>query len=112
MLIYPYVTPRFDPDKWVLHAILQARAEQMPDRPFLQWTDASEPLSFREVDKLTNRIANGLANRGVKKGDLVALFLPNCIEYIFLWISLSKLGAVEVTIGEPFSGNFLRHPIR
>jgi len=52
-----------------------------------QWT-------FKEVDAITNRIANGLIEMGVKKGDRVTLFLPNCAEAIFFYFGIMKMGAI------------------
>lgn len=52
-----------------------------------QWT-------FSEVNVVINRIANGLKELGVKRGDRVTLFLPNCAEAIFFLFGVTKLGAI------------------
>ena len=92
-------------------ALLEHRAQNLADAPFLQWTDSGSPLSFANVNESVNRIAHGLAARGVRKGDLVALFLPNSLEYVLIWFALNKLGAVEVTLGDSLKSSFLRHPL-
>lgn len=112
MQTFPHFEPTFPRDAWVLPHILEHHAASRPDAPFLQWTDASAPLSFAEVNARANRLAHGFAALGIAKGDKVALFLPNCLEYPLLWFALNKLGAAEVTIGDSFRGQFLRHPLQ
>ncbi len=83
----------------------------MPDRPCISWTDAGEVYSFSKANAEANRLARGFAKRGVKAGDLVVLFLPNCLEYVLSWWALAKLGAAEVTVGDSYKGQVLRHQI-
>src|SRR3546814_8855531 len=43
---------------------------------------------------------------------MVAILLPNCLDYVFSWFALSKLGAIEVAISDAYKGPFLAHPFR
>ena len=109
MLTYPHFEPHFPTKDWMLPTILEHQAVQRADRPCLSWEDGGRPYSFAEVNAIANRLARGFAREGVRKGDFVVLFLPNCIEYVFAWFALQKLGAVEVTVGDNYKGEFLRH---
>lgn len=100
----------YDPGQRVLPKILADKAATVPDRPYLQYQDGPE-VSYREVDLMTNRIANGLSALGVKKGDKVALLLPNSLEAIYLWFGCNKLGVVDVPINLANKGWFLSHVI-
>lgn len=51
-------------------------------------------FSFRELDALSNRVANGLVASGVQPGDRVSLFGPNCWEWIVSYYGILKSGAV------------------
>jgi long-chain acyl-CoA synthetase len=51
-------------------------------------------LSFRELDALSNRVANGLVASGVQPGDRVGLFGPNCWEWVVAYYGIAKTGAV------------------
>jgi long-chain acyl-CoA synthetase len=51
-------------------------------------------FSFRELDALSNRVANGLTAGGVKPGDRVTLFGPNCWEWLVSYYGIAKTGAV------------------
>jgi len=111
MLIYPHFEPHFERSMWVLPRILERQSIVFADHPFLSWTDEGEPLSFAQVNERVNSLAHGLAAEGVKKGDAVILYLPNCIEFVLTWFALNKLGAVEVPIGDIQKGMFLQHQI-
>jgi len=54
----------------------------------------SQRLSFRDLDALSNRVANGLVASGVQPGDRVSLFGPNCWEWIVSYYGIVKAGAV------------------
>src|SRR5690606_22469815 len=55
------------------------------------------------------RIANGLAQLGLKKGDRLAIVLPNCAEFVPLWFAAAKLGAVEVPVNPDLKGPLLNY---
>jgi long-chain acyl-CoA synthetase len=51
-------------------------------------------LTFTDLDKLSNRLANGLVSLGVKPGDRVTLYSSNCWEWIVSYYGALKAGAV------------------
>jgi crotonobetaine/carnitine-CoA ligase len=109
---YAEFLPEFCPKDWTLGRILELQVDRNGDRPFLSWTDAGAPMSYRQVNLLVNRLAYGFRRSGVSKGDRVAIFGPNSLEYVYSYLALAKLGAVEVAIGEGSKGAFLEHQIR
>lgn len=112
ILTYPHFEPTFPQDMWVLPRILEHQAVKRADRPFLQWTDEGEPLTYRQVNAQVNRIAHGLTASGVRKGDIVVLYLPNSLEFVLTWFALQKIGAIEAPVGEMQRGAFLEHQIK
>jgi long-chain acyl-CoA synthetase len=54
----------------------------------------SRRFSFRELDELSNRVANGLVSSGVQPGDRVSLFGPNSWEWLVSYYGIVKVGAV------------------
>jgi crotonobetaine/carnitine-CoA ligase len=62
----------------------------------------NEEVSFTTLHEMSGKAANAFKNLGIKKGDKVALFLPNCKEFVYAWIGLNKLGALMVPINTFF----------
>src|SRR4051812_12546078 len=83
-----------------LHATLQEAARAFPDRPWLRFEDAS--WSYAEGDALTDNIARGLVQQGVRPGDRVALLFTNCPEMVFCYFACFKVGAVAVPLNTRF----------
>ncbi len=55
-------------------------------------------ISFKELKNASDSIANYLVSYGVKKGDRVGIFLPNCWEYVAILFAIAKVAAVAVPI--------------
>ena len=53
-------------------------------------------LTYRALDAAVDRLAAGLARRGLKKGDRVALMLPNGDPFVVALLAAARLGAVCV----------------
>jgi crotonobetaine/carnitine-CoA ligase len=99
-----------DRTKWVLPNILRQRAEELGDKPFLQFGDNS-PYSFAQTNLLANRIANGLTRLGVKKGEKVSVYMPNSSDYVLTWFGILKMGGVMVPINTAYKMDFLQYII-
>ncbi len=76
--------------------ILESRAKKHPGKP--AYTFRGLPISFLELKDKSFRLANGLKNSGVKKGDKVAVYLPNWPEYIYSYLAVWSLGATCVPL--------------
>jgi carnitine-CoA ligase len=96
-------------DDLVFHYRLARQADRTPDRALLR--EGDRRLSYAEVDATTNGIGRGLANLGVRKRDTVLVMLPSGIDFVLLWLGLSKIGAILVPINEAYRGNVLLHQV-
>ena len=93
-----------------LGQIIEDKADACGDKGFLQYEEGKE-VTYREVNEIANRVANGLLKLGVEKGDKIALFLPNSLECVYLWFGVSKAGAIDVPINLANKGHFFSHQI-
>jgi fatty-acyl-CoA synthase len=80
-------------DVW---ALLADWAGQTPDMPALLHGDRA--ISFAELAERALRVAQGLADLGVGRGDRVALWLPNVPAYLLLCFACARLGAIAVAV--------------
>ena len=71
-----------------------------------------ESWTFQHLDEYANRIANYFLGQGLKKGDVVALFMENCPEYVGTWLGLSKIGVVSAFVNYNLREQSLVHSIK
>ncbi len=76
--------------------VLPTAAQRFGDRTAL--TVGDRTFSFDDLEELSNRAANGLVADGVQPGDRVALYGPNCWEWLVAYYGIAKTGAVVIPI--------------
>ncbi len=83
-----------DPRSWEVNFVdaVKPAFERFSDRAALAFMGTE--ITFRELDKLSNRFADMLIKNGFKKGDLVGINLPNIPEYVIAWLGTLKAGCV------------------
>ncbi len=69
-------------------------------------------LNYRELNTLSDKFAAALANLGVKKGDRVALILPNMPQHTIAYFGVLKAGAVVVNTNPTYPANELEPLMR
>lgn len=69
-------------------------------------------LTYQDLDRDSNRMANTLKNLGVKKGDRVILFLPKSLLFVVAHLALQKMGAVGVPLNPGFKKSEMEYLIR
>jgi acyl-CoA synthetase (AMP-forming)/AMP-acid ligase II len=79
---------------------LRERARMHPDRPVVLFY--GKELTFAQLDDLSNRFASFLAAQGLKKGDRVAVLLPNCPQFLIAFYGILKLGCIHVPVNPLF----------
>lgn len=88
-------------------AVAQARQHGLGDllrRTALRYPDklavvaGERRVTFAQFDVAVNRVAHALADRGLGKGDRLALLSHNCWEYAVLVFATAKLGVVLVPV--------------
>src|SRR5262249_19328256 len=68
-----------------------------------------ERYTYRQLDALANRFAAWGDAQGLKRGDTVALLLPNRAEYVPAWMGLAKIGVATALINNNLTGAALAH---
>ena len=92
-----------------LASVLRRRVNHCPDKPWIVTAESS--YSYRQMDQLSGRLAQGMINQGIKFGDTVLIILPNIEEFILTWCGISKIGAIEVPVNVHNRGNPLSYLI-
>lgn len=87
--------------------LFEAVAAAVPGRIAIQ-SDAGD-ITYADLDERTDRLATGLANRGIVAGDRIGLYLMNGPEYLEGFIAACKLGAVPFNVNYRYGAEELRY---
>lgn len=80
------------------------------DRPALEFAGATH--TFGDLDRSSNRLAHLFAARGLRAGDRVAVYLPNGLPLIHVYLACVKLGLIFVPINILYRGREIAHILR
>lgn len=93
-----------------LDGLLRSAVRQYPDQPAIVFFD--HEISYRELDALVDRLAAGLQDLGLRKGDRVSLFMPNCPQIIIAYEAVWRCGAVAVPSNPLYTAAEFAHQTR
>lgn len=104
-----HIDPRMPaPAECVQRYLLERHAAEQPDKVFAVWPDG-DSWTYAETLERTIRTAHALAGLGVKQGDRVMVWMPNCAEALRVWFGLNYLGATFVPMNISYRGSLLSH---
>lgn len=92
-----------------LFRFLESAARRHPHQRAIIFYDHA--LSYRDLNEAVNRLANALIELGVKKGDRVAILLPNSPQMVIAYYAALKAGAIAVSMNPLFSADELAQQI-
>ncbi|KAH7423082.1 hypothetical protein KP509_12G038600 [Ceratopteris richardii] len=95
------------PDHLPVAKYCMERAHDIADKPcLLQNTEGEKSFyTYGEVEISARRIASGLLNMGIKKGDTIMLLLPNSVEFVLFFMGAAMAGVVITTCNPFFTKN-------
>lgn len=91
----------------VVYQLLRRQAARYKNREFLRFNE--QAFGYEDCDVASDRVAKGLQDIGLVKGDKVGIIMGNRPEFLFPWFRLSKLGAVEVPLNTAHRGDLLTY---
>jgi len=69
-------------------------------------------LTYRELDRLSSACAAAFRSLGVRRGDRVALLLPNCPQFLIAQFAAWKIGAIVAPLNPMYTEQELEGPLR
>ena len=103
-----YSTP--PPAKRPLYSLLTDSAREHPGNTCLHYQ--GRDFTYAQVDELSSRFASALLSLGVKRGDRVAIFLPNTPQLVFAYFGVLKAGGVLVMCNPVYKERELEYQLR
>jgi long-chain acyl-CoA synthetase len=93
-----------------LFQVLDDAARDYPSQVYTIFNDATR--TYAQVKDTADRIANFLHAKGIRKGDRVAIFLPNLPHYPAIYFGILKAGAVCVTCNPLYTAGELNYQLK
>src|SRR5438105_7744615 len=105
---YPDVTvPEVPLTQFVLEG-----AEALGDKPALIDGPTGRTLTFRQFAGVVRTVAAALHERGLRKGDVFAIFCPNVPEFAVMFHAVALLGGVNTTINSLFTADDVAYQLK
>lgn len=92
--------------------LLDQTAAKYPDKDALVNVQRKQRYTYRELQDICNKVAKGFMKLGVKKGDNVAIWATNVVEWVFALFGAAKIGAVVVTVNTNYRSHELEYLLR
>jgi long-chain acyl-CoA synthetase len=83
-----------------LGEVLRKAAAESPDSVALSYFGTQ--VTFKQLDQLVDKFAEALQDLGIKKGDRVAIYLPNIPQFVIGYYGALRIGAIVVALSPLF----------
>ncbi|MDG7010722.1 MAG: long-chain fatty acid--CoA ligase [Nitrososphaerota archaeon] len=98
------------PEPRPLYSLLTESAKAHPSNRCIHYQ--GRDFSYSQVDEISSRFASALVSLGMKKGDRVAIFLPNVPQLVFAYFGILKAGGVVVMCNPIYKERELEYQIK
>jgi fatty-acyl-CoA synthase len=71
--------------------------------------DRERRLSYVDLSRLAQRYARWGLAQGLTRGDVVCLYMPNCVDYLAVWAGLNRIGVIVALVNSQLVGAALLH---
>jgi len=92
-----------------LQELLMKSAREFPEKTAILYFDKG--MTYRELNNLSDKFAAALDGLGVKKGDKVAIFLPNIPQFVISYYGIVKTGAIVTAISPLYKEREVEHQL-
>ena len=90
-----------------LYQALATVVSSYPDREVLVFDEAR--VTYRELGQRVDALAAGLHQLGLKKGEKVAVILPNCPEFAYCFFAVGQAGGIFVPMNPLYRQREIKH---
>ena len=92
-----------------LYGLLEESSRKYPDSPCTIFKGAV--ITYQQMNELTDRLAAGIAELGIKKGDRVGIFMPNTPQFVLTFFAILKAGGIVVSINPLYKPKEIIHQV-
>ena len=109
---YPAGTPaEIDPDEYTsIKQLIELSFSQFPQRT--AYIQMEQRYSYAQLDHYSAQFATWLQQRGLRKGDRIAIMLPNVVQYPLVMFGALRAGLTVVNTNPLYTASELEHQLR
>jgi long-chain acyl-CoA synthetase len=104
-----FVPEHIDYPRTTLPQALEETAQKRPDYVSIIFKDTK--ITYKEYTDAVKRFANALKGLGVKKGDRVAIHLPNCPQFLISYAATLWIGGIVVPCNPVYTAREMEHQL-
>jgi long-chain acyl-CoA synthetase len=90
-----------------INDLLDKQVEKYAEKNLMWFLDTW--MTYKEFQDYVKKFATALTNLGIKKGDVVAMHLPNCFQYVITYYAATRIGAVATGINPTYQPMEILH---
>jgi len=92
-----------------INELLDEQVKKYAERNFIWFLDTW--ITYKQFQDYVKSLARSLDNLGIKKGDVVAMHLPNCVQYLIGYYAITRIGAVASGINPTYQPIEILHQL-
>ncbi|MBY9010162.1 MAG: acyl--CoA ligase, partial [Candidatus Lokiarchaeota archaeon] len=96
-------------DEKTINQFLDAQVEKFSDQNFIWFLETW--VTYRQFHDYVLSLATALHDLGVKKGDVVAMLMGNCIQYVVSYFAITRIGAIASGINPTYKPLEILHQL-
>ena len=100
-----------DPQGRFIHNVILESCALFPNKTALIDTSCNRRISYSEYAELVERLARGLAAAGLRPGEVIAIYLPNCWEFCALYHAATLAGAAPTLLNPSYREREVRYQL-
>ncbi|MHA1688075.1 MAG: AMP-binding protein, partial [Promethearchaeota archaeon] len=103
------VPKNYDFPEKTLNQLLDEQVEKYADKNVMWFLDTW--MTYKEFQDYVKALATGLSQLGIKKGDVVAMHLGNCFQYVIGYYAITRIGAIASGINPTYQPMEILHQL-
>ena len=104
------VSKNYEFPEITLHEMFSEAARKFGQSRVMWFLDTY--MTFAEMERHVNSLATALHNLGIRKGDVVALVLPNSFQYVISYYACARIGAIVTGVNPTYKPGEVLHQFR
>ncbi|XP_043266982.1 medium-chain acyl-CoA ligase ACSF2, mitochondrial isoform X2 [Venturia canescens] len=98
--------------EWTTGKLLESAAEQWPNRECFVSSHQGVRMTYTEVLRRVDKLAAGLVKLGLKRGDRIAVWGPNDVEWFISFMAIARAGLIMVGVNPAYVQNEINYCLK